>query len=262
MKIHQTAIIDKQAKIFEGVEIGPYCTVGKNVKLQKGVKLHSHVCIDGFTSIDEGTEIYPFASIGYQPQDLKYEGEESALEIGKNNVIREHVTIHKGTKLGGMKTIVGDNCLFMVGAHIAHDCIVGNNVIMANNATLGGHVEVGDHAIIGGLAAVHQHVRIGAHSIIGGVSAVVKDVIPYGSAAGDRAALIGINLVGMKRKKLLSDDINAVRAAYNMIFANNDTNFDERLKSASAELSHSFQAMEIINFLKASSKRNICMPKK
>ena len=167
--IHKTAIIQKGAQIHSEAIIGPYCTIGKNVELAKGVKLHSHVCIDGFSYIGENTEIFPFASIGYPPQDLKYNGEESRVIIGKNNIIREYSTINTGTKHGNMETVIGDNCLLMISSHIAHDCVVGDNVILANNATLGGHVILGNNVIIGGLAAVHQFVRIGKFAIVGGV---------------------------------------------------------------------------------------------
>ena len=262
MSIHVTAIIDKGAKIDEGVVIGPYCVIGRNVRLSKGVTLHSHVCIEGFTSIGDNTTIYPFASIGHPPQDLKYNGENSTLKIGSNNIIREYVTIHPGTKLGEMKTTIGNNCLFMIGAHIAHDCKVGNNVIMANNATLGGHVKIGDYAIIGGLAAIHQYVRIGDHAIIGGVSAVVEDVIPYGSAVGDRATLTGINAIGMKRKEIPNKTIHAIRKLYRMIFEDTSINFEQRLNKVGTELKDFPEVIKIIDFLKSPGKRGICLPKK
>src|SRR5690606_18178359 len=154
--------------------------------LEKGVTLKSHVVVDGRTRVGEGTVIYPFASIGTAPQDLKYHGEPSELIIGKNNTIREHVTMNPGTDGGGMKTVVGDNCLFMMAAHVAHDCIIGNRVIMANNATLGGHVVVEDNAVLGGLCGIHQFVRVGCGAMIGGMTGVAADVIPYGSVIGDR----------------------------------------------------------------------------
>ena len=182
--IHPSAIIDPAATIGESVHVGPFCVIGPDVSLGEGVKLHSHVVVEGRTHIGKGGEIFPFASIGHAPQDLKYKGEPSRLEIGDNCRIREHVTMNPGTEGGGMLTKVGDNCLFMASSHVAHDCKVGNNVIMANNATLAGHVEVGDFAIIGGLAAVQQFVRIGPHAMIGGMSGIVNDVIPYGMVAG------------------------------------------------------------------------------
>jgi len=198
-KIHPTAIIAPGARLADDVAIGPYCVVGEHVSLGSGVSLLAHVVIEGRTTIGAGTRIFPFASIGFEPQDLKYRGEESSLEIGSNNTIREYVTMNPGTAGGGMVTRVGNNSLFMVGVHIAHDCQVGDGVVMANNATLAGHVVIEDHAILGGLSAVHQFCRIGRHAMVGGLSAVVRDVIPYGQATGDRARLSGVNIVGMQR---------------------------------------------------------------
>ena len=162
-KLHRTALIEQGARLGEDVSIGPYCCVGSDVELAAGVRLHSHVVLAGRTSIGPNTTIFPFASVGHQPQDLKYAGEDSELVVGANNIIREHVTMNPGTEGGGMVTRVGNNCLFMVGAHVAHDCAIGDHVILVNNATLGGHVVIGDYAIVGGLSAVHQFVRIGAH---------------------------------------------------------------------------------------------------
>ena len=198
--IHPTAVIEDGAELGANVEVGPYSIVGAEVSLGDGVRLHSHVVVGGQTTIGPGTEIFPFASIGLAPQDLKYAGEKSTLTIGARVRIREHVTMNPGTEGGGLITSVGDDCLFMVGSHVAHDCIVGNNVILANNATIAGHVQVGDFAILGGLSAVHQFVRIGAHSMIGGMSGIEQDLIPYGSAMGERARLRGLNLVGIKRR--------------------------------------------------------------
>ena len=198
--IHETAIVNRNAEIHPSVIIGPYSVVGPNVVLQEGCHLEPHVIIGGNTKLGPNNHVFSFASIGLQPQDLKYKGEESSLEIGAENVIREHVTMNPGTEGGGMVTKVGDRCLFMVGAHVAHDCHVGNNVILANNATCAGHVEVGDFAILGGLSAIHQFVRIGKHAMIGGMSGVENDVIPYGSAMGNRAHLSGLNVVGLKRR--------------------------------------------------------------
>ncbi len=202
--IHATAIVEPGAKLADDVRIGPYCVIGAEVELAEQVELVSHVVIAGRTRIGAGTKIYSFASLGGPPQDLKYKGEPSALIIGAKNVIREQVTMNPGTAGGGMVTRVGNNGLFMVGAHVAHDCKLGNNVIMANNATLGGHVEVGDHAILGGLCAVHQFVRIGPHAMIGGMSGVEHDVIPYGLVKGDRARLSGLNYGGPQAPRLLA----------------------------------------------------------
>lgn len=258
--IHETAIIHKHAEIHHGVTVGPYCTIGHHVKLNSGVVLHSHVCIEGFSSIGKNTEIFPFSSIGYPPQDLKYNKEESRVIIGNNNIIREHCTIHAGTKQGNMQTITGNNCLFMIGSHIAHDCIIGNNVIMANNATLGGHVFIDDHVIIGGLAAVHQFVRIGKFSIVGGVSAVVEDVVPFASVAGDRAKIIGINLVGMKRNNYSKESICSVKQIFNKIFnKDNDKGFYQKIEVVKSNFNNN-ESNEIISFLEADSTRGFCMP--
>ncbi len=260
--IHKTAIVSDKAIIAPNVEIGPFCVIGDNVELAAGVKLCSHVCIDGRTYVGEETQIYPFASIGHIPQDLKYDGENSEVIIGKNNTIREYVTIHPGTKQGNMKTTIGNNCLFMVNSHIAHDCIVGNNVILANNATLGGHVTVGDYAILGGLSAVHQFVRIGAHAIVGGVSAIVEDLIPYGSAAGKRANLLGINITGMKRRNFARAEIHAVRHAFKEIFgqAQHYESFAKRVELVMSKYGHIQSVAEIISFLRDNSVRSICLP--
>jgi len=259
--IHPTAIIHPSAQIAEGVEIGAYCVIGEQVVLEKNVKLFSHVVIDGSTQIGEGTKIFPFASLGHAPQDLKYHNEPSELKIGKNNTIREHVTMNPGTEGGGMLTKVGDNCLFMVGAHVAHDCQVGNHVILANNATLAGHVEVGDHAIIGGLAAVHQFVRIGHNAMVGGMSGVVNDVIPYGSVMGDRAFLAGLNIVGMKRKGVEKHTINAIRAAFKKVFESHEGTMAERIEQAMKDFAEVAEVADILQFLQADSSRSFCTPK-
>ena len=259
--IHPTAVIEKGANVAGDVQIGPFCVIGSGVTLESGVKLVSHVSIGGQTHIGAGTQIFPFASLGYAPQDLKYKGEKSKLVIGKNNVIREHVTMNPGTEGGGMLTQVGDNCLFMVSAHVAHDCHVGNHVIMANNATLGGHVSVDDFAIIGGLAAIHQFVRIGKHAIIGGMSGVENDVIPYGSVLGERAALAGLNLVGLKRRGFDRETIHALRNAYKMLF---DAETGP-LFSRTAKVQEAFQkfapVQEIIDFMEDKGSRSLCTPR-
>ncbi len=260
-RIHKTAVVDKTAKIAPSVEIGPYCVIGPHVELAEGVKLYAHVYVTGYTYIGADTDIFPFASIGCAPQDLKYKGEQSFLSIGRNNIIREYVTIHPGTALGGRKTVIGDNCLFMIGAHVAHDCIIGNNVVLANNATLGGHVRIGDYAILGGLSAVHQFVRIGCHAIIGGVSAVVKDVLPYANAVGKRANIAGVNITGLKRRKFDREDIKLIQEAFLAIFAIKSENFNARVKSLAASCPNNAKIIEIVNFLKEPSARGICMPR-
>jgi len=258
-QIHPTAIVEDGARLGEGVTIGPYCHIGRQVTLGDNVELVSHVAVAGITTVGADTRIFPFASIGHQPQDLKFRGELSRLEIGRNNQIREGVTMNPGTEGGGMLTRVGDNGLFMAGAHVAHDCLLGNNVIMANNATLAGHIEVGDFAFVGGLAAVHQFCKIGSHAMIGGMSGVEQDVIPYGMVVGNRARLTGLNLVGLKRRGFDREDIVRLRAAYDQLFAGKGT-FTQRLDDVVAAYAGVALVREITDFIRNGSKRGICQP--
>lgn len=258
-QIHPTAIIDPKAQLGRDVKVGAYSVVGEHVTLSDGVELKAHVIVDGHTSVGENTTIFSFASIGSQPQDLKYHGEPSELIIGSNNMIREHVTMNGGTEGGGMVTRVGNNCLFMMGSHVAHDCQLGNNVILANNATLAGHVVVGDFVILGGLSAVHQFVRIGHHAMIGGMSGVESDVIPYGQVSGDRAGLVGLNLVGLKRRGFERDKIQTLRSAYRLLFSPEGT-LAERIEDVSGRFDEKAVA-EIIEFLRGGTSRAICQPK-
>lgn len=257
--IHQTAVVDPKARLGKEVKVGPYCIVGEHVSLGDGVELKAHVVVDGRTTIGEATTIFPFASIGLQPQDLKYHGEPSELIIGSRNTIREHVTMNTGTEGGGMVTRIGDNCLFMVGSHVAHDCQLGNHIILANNATLAGHVVVGDFVILGGLSAVHQFVRIGHHAMIGGMSGVESDVIPYGQVSGDRAGLVGLNLVGLKRRGFERDTIQTLRSAYRLLFSPEGT-LAERIEDVASRFDED-AVDEIVAFLKGSTSRAICQPK-
>ncbi len=258
-EIHPTTIIEDGARIGENVVIGPYCTIGAEVELGDGVTFNSHVVVNGRTAIGANTKIFPFASIGLLPQDLKYKGEPSRLEIGCNNVIREHVTMNPGTEGGGMLTRIGNNCLFMVGTHVAHDCQIGDHAILVNNATLGGHVRIDEWAIIGGLSAVHQFVRVGRHAMVGGMSGVENDVIPYGSAIGNRARLQGLNIVGLKRRNFDRDTIHALRNAYRLLFAQEGT-MAERLEDVAELLHDNEPVMEIVDFIRADSSRSICLP--
>ncbi|MBI5164115.1 MAG: acyl-ACP--UDP-N-acetylglucosamine O-acyltransferase [Magnetospirillum sp.] len=257
--IHPSAIVHPQAKLADSVAIGPFCVVGEHVELGEGVELLSHVVVEGRTTVGANTRIFPFASIGHRPQDLKYHGEPSTVEIGANNQIREYVTIQPGTEGGGMITRVGDNCLFMASAHVAHDCIVGDNVIMANNATLAGHVTVGDFAFCGGLSAVHQFVRIGRHAMIGGMSGVEADIIPFGMVIGNRAYLNGLNIVGLKRRGFSRDDIHTLRNAYRLMFAPEGT-LQERLADIEEQFKDNTVVMEIIGFIRSDSQRRLCVP--
>jgi UDP-N-acetylglucosamine acyltransferase len=259
-EIHPTAVIHGKAKIGKNVSIGPYCCIGANVKIGDGVELKAHVVIDGQTSIGTDSKFFPFASIGFPPQDLKYSGEESTLAIGERNIVREHVTMNPGTDGGGLETRIGNDNLFMVGAHVAHDCKVGNNVIMANNATLAGHVIVDDYAIIGGLAAVHQFCRIGRHAMIGGMSGVENDIIPYASVLGGRAWLSGLNLVGLKRRGFSKDEIKSLRVAYRQLFAEEGL-LSERIEDVASQFSEIEGIMEIVAFMRAESQRGLTQPR-
>lgn len=259
-EIHPTAIVDDGATLGEGVRIGPYSCVGAEVTLEDGVRLVSHVVVDGRTTVGPNTHVYPFASIGHPPQDMKYKGEPSELVIGANNIVREHVTMNPGTAGGGMVTTVGNNCLFMVGSHVAHDCLIGNHVVLANNATLGGHVLVEDYAILGGLSAVHQFVRIGRHAMVGGMSGVEQDVIPYGSAMGNRARLGGLNVVGLRRRGFSRSEIAALRKAYRLLFAE-EGEMAERLDDVAEMYKDNEAVMDIVHFIRTESSRAICQPR-
>ncbi len=243
-----------------GVEIGPYCVIGPDVVLGDRVHLISHVVIDGRTTIGLDSTVYPFASLGQAPQDLKYKGEPSTLEIGARSRIREQVTMNPGTEGGGMVTRVGDDGLFMVGSHIAHDCILGDHIIMANNATLAGHVVLGDFAVVGGLSAIHQFVRIGHHAMVGGMTGVEQDVIPFGLVMGDRARLTGLNLVGMERRGFSREDIQGVRSAYRMLFGPDGT-LAERIEEVARVFSANQYVRQIIEFARAKSSRGLCQPR-
>jgi len=258
--IHHSAIVDKNAVIDSSVIIGPYCIIGPNVEIQKNTILKSNVIIEGHTEIGNNCSIYPFAVLGNPPQDLKYKGEMSKLIIGNNNVIREHVTMNPGTEGGGLVTKVGNNCLIMIGAHIAHDCILGDNIILANNASLAGHVKVDDFAILGGLSGVHQFVRIGSHAMVGGLSALESDVIPYGSVVGNRAYLSGLNIIGLKRRGFSREVIHDLRKAYRLLFAPEGT-IQERMKDVSDEFKNNEPVMDIVKFIEGSASRAICQPK-
>lgn len=259
-EIHPTALVDPKAELADSVKVGPFCVVGPNVKLGENVELLSHVVVEGWTSFGNNNKIFPFASIGHCPQDLKYNGEQSRLEIGDDNTIREHVTINPGTEGGGMLTKIGNSCLIMVGAHVGHDCQIGNNVILVNSATLAGHVTIEDWAIIGGLSAVHQFCRIGKHAMIGGMSGIENDVIPYGSVTGNRARLAGLNIVGLKRRSFDREVIHSMRTAYRLLFAQEGT-MAERVEDVQKMFNHVEPVMEIVKFIRQESSRGVCTPK-
>ena len=256
--IHNSSVIDQKAKIGNNVKIGPFCYVGPNVELEQEVELISNVHIEGNTKIGKGTKIFPFACIGTMPQDLKYRGESTSVLIGENNMIREYVTINPGTEGGGGRTVVGNNCLFMVSSHIAHDCKVGNNVVIANNVPLGGHVTLEDSVVIGGNSAVQQFTRIGRLAMIGGMTGVLKDVIPFGLSFANRNYLQGINLIGLRRKKYENKKILELDTAYKKIFSSEK--FHENLAKINGEFKENDLVKEVIDFIEKDKKRPICTP--
>ena len=256
--IHNSSIIDRKAIIGKNVKIGPFCYIGPKVQIGDNVELISNIHIEGNTKLEQGTKIFPFASIGTQPQDLKYKGEANSLEIGENNIIREYVTINPGTKGGGEKTVIGNNCLFMISSHVAHDCHIGNNVVIANNVPLGGHVTIEDSVVIGGNSAVQQFTRIGRLAMIGGMTGVLKDVIPFGLSFGNRNYLRGINLIGLKRKKYDIKKISELNSAFKKIFSSR--NLHENLSKINGEYKENNLVAEVINFISKDKKRPICTP--
>ena len=256
--IHKTAIVDPKAKISANVNIGPYSIIGPNVEIGEHTVINSHVSIAGHTKIGKKNTIYPFSSIGNNPQDLKYNGEKSYLEIGDSNTIREYVSINPGTDGGGGLTKIGNNCLFMVSSHVAHDCVIGDNVVAVNNVAIGGHVQIDDNAIIGGNSAIHQYIRIGKFAMIGGICAVIRDVIPYGLVHGNRSVLQGINLIGLRRKNIPNQEIALLSKAYKEIFKSE--NLSENLKNLSEEFKENDLVKEILKFIQKDKKRPICTP--
>ncbi|MBL6857185.1 MAG: acyl-ACP--UDP-N-acetylglucosamine O-acyltransferase [Pelagibacteraceae bacterium] len=256
--IHKSSIISNKAKIGKNVKIGPFCYIGNQVEIEDDVELISNVHIEGNTKIGKKTKIFPFASIGTQPQDLKYKDEPNSLVIGESNIIREYVTINPGTVGGGGVTTVGNNCLFMISSHIAHDCKVGNNVIIANNVPLGGHVVIEDSVVIGGNSAIQQFTRIGRLAMIGGMTGVLKDVIPFGLSIGNRNHLQGLNLIGLRRKNYENKKIMELNKAYDKIFSSK--NLHENLSKINGEYKGNELVDEVINFIAKDKKRAICTP--
>ncbi len=256
--IHKTAVINTKAIIAKNVKIGPYCVIGPNVQIDENTIIHSHVSISGNTIIGKNNKIYPFASIGNDPQDLKYNGEETKLIIGDNNNIREYVSINPGTKGGGGKTILGNNCLLMVSSHVAHDCILENNVIIANNVAIAGHAKICEGVIIGGNSAVQQFTRIGKMAMIGGMTGVEKDVIPYALSVGNRNYLTGLNLIGLRRKNILNKEILSLSEAYKEIFKTKQ--LTDNLNKLNGLYKSNSLVNDIIQFINEDKKRPICTP--
>ena len=251
--IHPTAIISPEATLAEDVSIGAYSVIGEQVIIGKGSVIGPHTTIDPFVEIGANCKIYQFAAIGAPPQSLKFKGEESKVIIGDNCVIREFVTIHRGTEFGGGLTRIGDDCFLMAYTHIAHDCAVGNQVVMANNATLAGHITIGDHATVGGLVAIHQFVRVGEYAFIGGKSAVTKDIPPYVIASGDRATLHGLNQVGLKRHGFSQEVVVQLKKAYRLIFRFGLT-LNEAIERVGAEVEALPEVTNFIHFIKSTQR--------
>ncbi len=257
--IHPSAVVENGANIAAGCQIGPFCHVGPEVTLHEGVVLKSHAVVTGLTEIGAETVIFPFANIGDIPQDLKYAGEKTQLIVGKRNRIREGVTMNTGTDGGGGITRVGDDNLFMTGAHVGHDAIVGNHVVVANQSAIAGHCIIEDGVIIGGLSGIHQFVRIGRGAIIGAVTMVTNDVIPYGLVQGPRGTLDGLNLVGLKRRGVAKEDITALRAAYQAL-AQGEGAFQERARRLSEEAPNSQYVRDVVDFVLKGSDRSFLTP--
>jgi UDP-N-acetylglucosamine acyltransferase len=256
--IHKSSVVSKKAKIGNNVKIGPFCNIGDFVQLDSNVELIANVHVEGNTTIGKETKIFPFASIGTVPQDLKYNNEPNTLVIGERNIIREHVTINPGTSGGGGLTSIGNDCLFMISSHIAHDCKVGNNVIIANNVPLGGHVTIEDSVVIGGNSAVQQFTRIGRLAMIGGMTGVLKDVIPFGLSIGNRNHLQGLNLIGLRRKNYENKKIIELDKAYKKIFLSK--NLQENLNEIDREFKDNALVEEVVKFIEKDKKRAICTP--
>ena len=256
--IHHTAIVDKKSKIFENVEIGPYCVIGSEVEIEANSKLHAHVCIQGNTKIGKNNEIFPFVSIGTPPQDLKYKGEKNSIIIGDDNKLREYVNINPGTSQGGTITKIGNNNLLMVYCHVAHDCNLGNGIVLANNVQVGGHVIIEDNAIVGGSCAIHQFSRIGHLSMVGGMTGVLSDVIPFGLSLGNRNNLVGLNLIGLRRAKISNQDIKILQKFYDLVFSNQ--NFRSNAENLDKDMKDNKYVKTIINFINSDKKRPISLP--
>jgi UDP-N-acetylglucosamine acyltransferase len=258
--IHASAVVESGAQLGEGVNIGPFCHIGAQAALGDGVRLVSHVAIAGDTRIGARTRIFPFASIGHEPQDLKYRGEPTRLEIGADCTIREGVTMNPGTAGGGGVTRIGDRCVFLANAHVAHDCRLGEDVLLSNNVMLAGHCRVDAQAILGGGAAVHQFVRIGANAFVGGMTGVTEDLIPFGLAVGDRARLAGLNVIGMKRRGFSQENIHSARRAYKQLFTGPGT-LKQRIALVAHDFADDVAAQQIIAFLLEGGDRAVLTPR-
>ncbi len=259
MAIDPTASVAGGARIGDGVEIGPYCLVGPDVELKSGVRLIAHVNVTGVTTLGEGTVVYPFASLGTPPQSVHYRGGPTRLVIGACCELREGVTMNTGTEAGGGVTSLGDRCFLMVGSHVGHDCAVGDDVTLANNVVLGGHVIVGDHTFFGGHVAVHQFVRIGEGTMVAGMSGIREDIIPFGFALGQIASLVGLNIVGLRRRGATRAQMHRLRRAYRSLFLARGR-FAERVDTVAGEFADDPMVGKIISFIRAGGKRPLMHP--
>jgi UDP-N-acetylglucosamine acyltransferase len=254
MNVHPTAIVDPAAEIHSSSKIGPYCTVGPNVELGEGCELISHVVMEGPSKIGRNNRFFPFSSIGLAPQDLTYKAEPTRLEVGDNNIIREFVTLNRGTAKGGGLTKIGSNNLIMAYTHVAHDCVIGNNTILANAATLGGHVTVEDWAVVGALCPVHQFVRIGAHSYIGGGTTITRDVLPFSKTAAERGThAYGLNAVGLERRGFSKERIRKIHHAYKVLLASK-LNTSQALEKLRSEADRGEDIEMLIRFVEGSER--------
>lgn len=260
MSIHPTAIVAESAIVGDGTSIGAYTVIGEHVRIGKNCRIGSHVVVEGHTTLGDENKIYQFASVGAEPQDLKFRGEASTLTVGNKNIIREYVTLQPGTEGGGMKTVIGDGNLFMASSHVGHDSIVGNGNILANSVALSGHVEVGNYVILGGMTGIHQFCKLGDFSFTGAGSMVAQDLPPYCMAQGDRAELIGLNLVGLKRHGFSADDVKELKALYRELFRGKGT-MKDRVMMARDNYAQSQKALALVDFV-ASSERGTVLPRK
>jgi UDP-N-acetylglucosamine acyltransferase len=251
--IHPTAIVHPAARIDDGVQIGPFAVIGEHVAIAAGTTVGPHAVIEGWTEIGRDNQIFQFASVGAAPQDLKFHGEKTTLRLGDRNIVREFVTLHRGTESGGGETIVGNDNLFLAYSHVAHDCRVGSRVILSNGANLAGHVQVDDFAILSGLCAVHQFTRIGAHSMVAGGAMVNQDVAPYTIVQGDRAKTVGINLVGLQRRGFSDEAIRTIKKAYKLVFRSR-LRLEDALDKISQELGEGPELRVFTDFIRQSQR--------
>ena len=251
--IHETALVDPKAELDQDVSVGPYSIIRDNVYIGSGTTIGSHAVIEPYVSIGADCQIFQYAAIGAIPQSLKFKGEKTFVKIGRNTIIREFVTVHRGTGFGGGVTEIGEDNFIMAYSHVAHDCKIGRNVVLSNNATLGGHILIGDYATIGGLVAIHQFVRIGEFAFVGGKAAVVKDIPPYMIAAGDRAKLHGLNIVGLKRQGFSTKTLSLLKKSYRLIFRYGLT-LNEAIERVAAEIEQVPEVINLIDFIKSSER--------